>query len=67
MNKETVVKYDVVMLARSKKMNIDELADACNISRGHLRQVSAGNVQMTAKDLIALADFTGVDPRKIAY
>ena len=54
------IEMTVRMLAAYKMMSIEELAKACGISPGHLKQVSAGNVKMTAYDLKQLAAFTGV-------
>lgn len=53
-------KWSVRALAANMRMSIDELADTCGISRAHLKQVSAGNVVMTARDLKALSKATAV-------
>lgn len=51
---------NIKALAAIKKMNIEELANACDIDYNHLKQVSAGRVKMTAYDLKKLSEFTGV-------
>jgi transcriptional regulator with XRE-family HTH domain len=42
------------------KISIEELAKRCDINPNHLKQVSAGNVKMTAEDLKSLAKISGV-------
>lgn len=54
------ITLNVRALAGNKKISIEELADLCGIERSHLKQVSAGNVAMTAFDLKALSKGTGV-------
>lgn len=54
------IKLNVRALAAQMKMNIEELATNCGINPTHLKNVSCGRVKMTAKDLQALAAFTGV-------
>lgn len=54
------ITLNVRALAANKKISIEELADLCGIERSHLKQVSAGNVAMTAFDLKALSKCTGV-------
>lgn len=54
------IMLNVRALAALKKISIEELAKECGISPGHLKQVSAGNVKMTANDLKLLSAFTGV-------
>lgn len=56
----TNIEMSVRMLAAYKCMSIEDLAKACEISPAHLKQVSAGNVKMTAYDLKQLAAYTGV-------
>lgn len=51
---------NVRALAANMKISIETLADNCGIKRSHLKQVSAGNVDMTAYDIKALSKFTGV-------
>ena len=54
------VKLNIRALAAMKKTSITGLAEACGINPNHLKQVSAGNVKMTAEDLKLLAAYTGV-------
>ena len=54
------IKWNVRALAANMKISIDDLADLCGIERAHLKQVSAGNVAMSAYDLKALSKATGV-------
>lgn len=54
------IMLNVKALAAMKKMSITDMATQCGINPNHLKQVSAGNVKMTAEDLKKLADFTGV-------
>ena len=54
------IKLNVRALAGNMGISIEELADLCGISRAHLKQVSAGNVAMSAYDLKALAKVTKV-------
>ncbi len=61
------VKMTVRMLAAMMKISIEEMARRAGIDPSHLKQVSAGNVRMTAEDLIRLSKLTGVDPEDIDY
>ena len=54
------IKLNVRALAANMKISIETLADMCNIERAHLKQVSAGNVAMTAYDLKRLSQVTKV-------
>lgn len=54
------VRLNVRALAAMKKVSITDLAEACGINPNHLKQVSAGNVKMTAEDLKRLSEYTGV-------
>lgn len=54
------IKLSVRALAAQLGVSVEELADQCGISYGHLKQVSAGNVAMTAYDLKKLSEVTGV-------
>ena len=54
------IKLTVRALAANMKISLDELADMCGIGRAHLKQVSAGNVAMSAYDLKALSKVTKV-------
>ena len=60
------IMMSVRALAALMKMSIEDLAKACEISPGHLKQVSAGNGKMTAYDLKQLSAFTGVPADNIA-
>lgn len=53
-------KINVRALAANLRITIEELATQSGINPNHLKQVSAGNVKMTADDLHKLAKFTGV-------
>lgn len=53
-------KINVRALAANLRITIEELAVQSGINPNHLKQVSAGNVKMTADDLHKLAEFTGV-------
>ena len=59
------VMFTVKMLAALKEMSIEELAKNCDIAVWHLRQVSLGNVEMTAYDLKKLSEFTGIPADRI--
>ena len=59
------IKWNVRALAANMKISIEELADLCGIERGHLKQVSAGNVAMTAYDLKSLSKATKVSADNI--
>lgn len=54
------IRLNVRALAANMKISIETLADLCGIERGHLKQVSAGNVEMTAYDLKQLSRVTKV-------
>lgn len=54
------VKFTIRMLAAYMKISIEELARRCEIEPAHLKQVSAGNVKMTAYDLRQLSKITGI-------
>ncbi len=60
-------KYTVKMLAALKNESISDLAKNAGINFYHLRQVANGRIKMTIDDLFKLADYTGIDVRKIAY
>lgn len=52
-------------LAAQMRVNIETLAKMCEINPNHLKQVSAGNVPMSAYDLKQLSKVTGVKPDMI--
>lgn len=54
------IKLNIRALAAQMGVSVEKLADECGISFGHLKQVSAGNVAMTAYDLKKLSEITGV-------
>lgn len=54
------IKLNVRALAAMMKMSTEDLANKCEINVNHLKQVSAGNVPMTAYDLKQLSKVTGV-------
>lgn len=59
------IRLNVRALAANMKISIEALADLCGIERSHLKQVSAGNVEMTAMDLKKLAKVTKVPAENI--
>lgn len=59
------IRLNVRALAANMKISIEALADLCGIERNHLKQVSAGNVEMTAMDLKKLAKVTKVPAENI--
>jgi transcriptional regulator with XRE-family HTH domain len=59
------IRLNVRALAANMKISIEALADLCGIERNHLKQVSAGNVEMTAMDLKKLAKVTRVPAENI--
>lgn len=59
------IKLTVRALAAQLGISIEELAERCNVSFGHLKQVSTGNVAMTAYDLKQLSKVTGVPTENI--
>lgn len=56
----TEIKLNVKALAAMRGWTIEELADRAEIGRNHLKFVSCGRVQMTAKDVQKLAKAAGV-------
>ncbi len=54
------IKLNVRALAANMRISIEALADLCQIDRNHLKQVSAGNVEMTAYDLKMLSKVTNI-------
>ena len=59
------IKLRVRALAANMGVSVEALADLCGIERPHLKQVSAGNVVMTAYDLRKLSQVTGVPTENI--
>lgn len=59
------IKLTVRALAAQMGISIETLAEKCEISGNHLKQVSAGNVAMTAFDLKQLSKVTGVPASNI--
>lgn len=59
------IKMNIAMLCAYSGLSTEALADAAQIDRNHLKAVRAGRATMTAEDLIALSDATGVDVRSI--
>lgn len=60
------VKLNVKALAAMKNWTIEELAKQAGIGYSHLKFVACGRTAMTAKDLKALSDATGVPIDNIA-
>lgn len=54
------IKLNIRSLAAMMKITTEELAIKCEINPNHLKQVSAGNVPMSAYDLKQLSRVTGV-------
>jgi transcriptional regulator with XRE-family HTH domain len=54
------IKLNIRALAAQMKVSIETLADMCDINPNHLKQVSAGNVPMSAYDLKQLSRVTKV-------
>ena len=61
------VKLNIKALAAMKNLSIAELANEIGLSPDHLNKVRCAKVQMTATDLMALAEYTGVNPFNIQY
>lgn len=59
------IKLNVRALAAQLKVSIETLAEMCEINPNHLKQVSAGNVPMTAYDLKQLSRVTKVPSENI--
>ena len=60
-----MAKFNIGMICAYLKMNTSELAEAADIDFNHLAAVRAGRVKMSADDLIALSDASGIDVRQI--
>lgn len=54
------VTLNIKAIASMMNMSIKELAERTDIDYGHLKQVSAGRVKMTAYDLKKLSEVSGV-------
>lgn len=59
------IRLNIRALAAQMKVSIEVLAEMCEINPNHLKQVSAGNVPMSAYDLKKLAKVTGVPTENI--
>ena len=59
------IRLNIRALAAQMKVSIEVLAEMCEINPNHLKQVSAGNVPMSAYDLKKLAKVTGVPAENI--
>lgn len=59
------IKMNIAMLCAYAGLSTDALADVAKIDRNHLKAIRAGRATMTAEDLIALSDATGIDVRSI--
>ena len=59
------IAFNVKALAKTKNMNIEELANATGINANHLKNVSAKVTKMTLEDAKKLSNFTGVPISKI--
>lgn len=54
------IKLNIRAVAAMLNTSIEELAVKCEINPNHLKQVSAGNVPMSAYDLKKIAQAAGV-------
>lgn len=59
---ENNTKFSIKALAANENLSIESLAEKCGLDPAHLRNVSLGRAVMTAKELIGLAEGTGVSP-----
>lgn len=59
------IKLNIRALAAQMKVSIETLAEMCGINPNHLKQVSAGNVPMSAYDLKQLSRVTKVPAENI--
>ena len=59
------IKWSIRALAANRKQSVEALANEAGIEPTHLRSVSSGRANMSAKELIALAKLTGVHPFNI--
>lgn len=59
---ETTIKLSIRALAANENLSVEALAEKCGLDPAHLRNVSLGRAVMTAKELIGLAEGTGVSP-----
>lgn len=54
------IKFTIKMIAAYMGISLDQLADLSGINRNHLKNVSAGRVDMTARDLKLLSEASGI-------
>ena len=54
------IKLNIRAIAAQMKVSIETLAEMCEINPNHLKQVSAGNVPMSAYDLKQLSRVSGI-------
>lgn len=66
-NKEEAVKFNVRALAANEKVSVEKLAEMCELDPVHLRNVSLGRAEMSAKEIIHLSTVTGVSPFQIKF
>lgn len=59
------VKLNIRALAALMNVSIEKLAEMCEISPSHLKQVSCGRLKMSAYDLSQLAKVTGISVENI--
>lgn len=59
------IKLNIRAIAAVLHISIEELAVKCEINPNHLKQVSAGNVPMTAYDLRKLSEVSKVPAENI--
>lgn len=64
---EKVVMLSVRALAANEKVSVEKLAEMCELDPVHLRNVSLGRAEMSAKEIIHLATVTGVSPFQIKF
>lgn len=58
-------KLTVKAIAANLNIPIEELAERCGISPSHLKNVSSGRARMTADDIVALSNYTGIPEKNI--
>ena len=59
---EVTIKLSIKALAANENLSVEALAEKCGLDPAHLRNVSLGRAVMTARELLGLAEGTGVSP-----
>lgn len=60
-------KINVLQIADGLNMSVSDLAKNCGIESEHLEEVATGKKGMYAYELLAIADYTGLDLKRIEY